>query len=305
MQQRQLILAKFPREDLGRLEVKDYADDREDRSTLSWLLAKGTPALGDINGVAFRAIGIHKLKRTGLYRSTLKEAGEANDDWIRLRAAFVECCELAAHEEWEAIDKVSVSNWIPPIRTKLLQVYFPEEVLPIYTPSELNHFLDALDIPCPTGTGKWVATSNRKLLEYLRAMPEISDWGTMEMAALLRGWFPKSKVGPTGISQPEMVLKAMREMVELDPVENEQVTPEKVRGYVLENYGMDIAACGTVMADMVAPGLTQTRTSKVPLHLRLLERVSSGIYRLLPAADELLSDIQDHEPSPPFPCTHR
>ena len=97
-----------------------------------------------------------------------------------------------------------------------------------------------------------------------------------------------------------MVLKAMREMVELDPVENEQVTPEKVRGYVLENYGMDIAACGTVMADMVAPGLTQTRTSKVPLHLRLLERVSSGIYRLLPAADELLSDIQDHEPSPPL-----
>jgi 5-methylcytosine-specific restriction protein B len=101
------------------------------------------------------------------------------------------------------------------------------------------------------------------------------------------------------MNQPELVLEAMQDMYADDPVENECVTPDQVGRYVKMNFGKEIAACGTVMADMVAPGLTQTKTSKVPLHLRVLERVRQGLYRLLPEAAETSADLENlNSPTP-------
>lgn len=283
--QRQAIVDQFPREGLRTLEMARYVDDRENRSTLAWLLAKGTPALGDISGVAFNAIGIHKLKGSGLYRSTLTKAGDAVEDWVRLREGLARCCDLVSSRQWEAINQVPYASNIPSLRTKLLFVYFPDELLPMYVSTEVEHFLGALGISKSLTQGKWSVIHNRTLLEHLRAIPELSGWSTMELAELLRAWFPKIKNKPSEMSQPELIIEAMRAMISDDPVENECVHPDQVRRYVEINFNKDIAACGTVMADMVAPGLTQNRTSKIPLSLRVLERVRSGLYRLLTDED--------------------
>lgn len=299
--QRQAIVDQFPREGLRTLEMARYVDDRENRSTLAWLLAKGTPALGDISGVAFNAIGIHKLKGSGLYRSTLTKTGDAAEDWVRLREGLARCCDLVSSRQWEAINQVPYASNIPSLRTKLLFVYFPDELLPMYVSTEVEHFLGALGISKSLTQGKWSVIHNRTLLEHLRALPELSGWSTMELAELLRAWFPKIKNKPSEMSQPELVLEAMQDMFADAPAENECVTPDQVRRYVEINFNRDIAACGTVMADMVAPGFTQTKTSKVPLNLRVLERVKPGLYRLLSDGDSTRPDSKDQETQTAIP----
>jgi len=302
-EQRRMILGKFPRESLGQVEMKDYACDGEDRSTLASLLMRGSPALGGPSGgVAFNAVGIHRLKGTGLYRSTLKDAGDAESDWFKLREGLVKCCDLVFQGQWEAINRVSHALNIPSLRTKLLYIYFHNEVLPIYTSTEVAHFMEALGVSMATGEGKWSATHNRRLLEHLRSLPELQGWSTLELTELLRAWFPMRKSKPSNMNQLELVLAAMHAMLADDPVENECVAPDQVREYVKMNFGRDIAACGTVMADMVAPGITQTKTSKVPLHLRVLERVRQGLYRLLPDAAETSPDHEtlDSQTPPPM-----
>lgn len=189
-QQRRMILEKFPRETLGTLEIKNYADDRDDRGTLSWLLAGGSQALGKIRGVAFNAVGIHHLRGSGLYRSSFKDTEDAEKDWIKLREGLVKCCELVESGQWAAINKVPYALNIPSVRTKLLFVYFPDQVLPIYGSTEVAHFMEALGVPPEEGEGKWSAVHNRRLLEYLRSLPELQGWTTLEMVMLLRAWNP-------------------------------------------------------------------------------------------------------------------
>jgi AAA domain (dynein-related subfamily) len=201
--QQQTILDQFPREGLRTLELARYAGDRENRLTLSWLLARGTPALGDITDVAFKAIGIHKLKDSELYRSTLTTAGNAAEDWVGLRDGLSQCCDLVLSQQWEVIHKVAYASSVPALRTKLLFVYFPNEMLPIYFAAEIERFLAALGISRPNEEDQWSASRNRALLEYLRAIPELSDWSTMELAELLRVWFPKIKNAPAD----EIILK--------------------------------------------------------------------------------------------------
>jgi 5-methylcytosine-specific restriction protein B len=189
-QQRRMILEKFPRESLANLEIKDYADDRDDRGTLSWLLAGGSQALGKIRGVAFNAVGIHRLRGSGLYRSSFKDTEDAEKDWIKLREGLVKCCELVESGQWAAINKVPYALNIPSVRTKLLFVYFPDQVLPVYGSTEVAHFMEALGVPAEEGEGKWSAVHNRRLLEYLRSLPELQGWTTLEMVMLLRAWNP-------------------------------------------------------------------------------------------------------------------
>jgi hypothetical protein len=187
---RRRIVQLFPREQLPELAMERYASSADDEETLANVLSRDETALGRIRAVGFSGKGIHRVKETGLYQSTLKNKGDAFEAWKELRAGLVQCCHLGETGEWDAIDKVEVSNWIPAVRTKLLYVYFPEEVLPIYVASQLLFYLDRLKTGFKPGKAKWAATRNRLLLDHLRAIPQLSDWSTIELALLLKAWAP-------------------------------------------------------------------------------------------------------------------
>lgn len=275
-QERQMILGKFPKQHLGSLTIDQYAAGVGVGDTLCDLLGHRTPTLGIIRGVGFKNAGIHKLKGTGIYKSTLENAGEAESDWIRLRAALVRCCELADGGQWEEIDKVAVSNWVPAIRTKLLHIYHPEDVLPIYVSGELGHFLEALEVGFSPGNGKWAATPNRKLLEHLRALPELQGWSTFELASLLRSWHPRPQKAVSGVTQPQLVIRAMQSMVKESGDDGAAFTPDEVAERANSLFDADILDCTTVMADMAAGRRKQSDGKAWPV-----ERTARGLYRLL------------------------
>ena len=203
--QRQRILTLHPQERLAELTMEGYVGGNEvSEENLAPLLARGSSALGgDIRGVGGNAVGIVQLKGTGLYRSTLRETGDALADWPKLRGALVKCCELANQGQWAAIDSVSPANWIPALRTKLLHVYFPDEVLPIFLGPELGYYLEKFGIKERSGPGKYAATPNRRLLEHLRSLPALEGWSTLEMAIALRAWSPM-KGAKEMVDQPDV-----------------------------------------------------------------------------------------------------
>jgi AAA domain (dynein-related subfamily) len=298
--QRHRVISLFPREQLITLSMEDYASGEDlPHDTLAKMLAVGSPALGDIRGVGFNQVRIFRLKGTGLYKSTLENAGDAAADWVRLRAALVECCRLADAGEWDAIDRVSVSNWIPALRTKLLHLYFPDDVLPICVQSEIVHFIDALGINYTAGPGKWAAAPNRRLLEHLRCLPELAGRSPTAMALLLREWAPKGNDSSPLKDQREAVLRAISELRDIDPTAHDVVHHHVVRQYVMENFdGMDIKDCGTVMNDMVSPALGGNPNSRTPMKYRLLERVRPGEFRLI-------ADPIPPPPSLPMPALNQ
>ncbi len=209
--QRQLVLESFPRQSLGTVPMERYADGVDmPKDTLGKLLTLGTPDLGIIKAGAFSVVRIQQLKAGG-FKSHLKNAGDAAADWIRLREALVRCCELAGQAQWAAIDEVLWANEVKALRTKLLYVYFPDEILPMYRPEHLDYYLHKLNVGVSRKTNNEAATLNRSLLEHLRAVPEVAGWSTRELVLLLEKWSPAPKKKTEKMSQPEAVLPNMNE----------------------------------------------------------------------------------------------
>ena len=70
-QERRMIRERFPMERLGELTLEQYAAGVNAEDTLAKLLARGTPALGKIQGVGFNHVGIFQLKGTGDRKSVV------------------------------------------------------------------------------------------------------------------------------------------------------------------------------------------------------------------------------------------
>ena len=76
----------------------------------------------------------------------------------------------------------------PALRLKALHLYFPEEILPVYSNDHLRHFLRLLERPDEEASGYAVVETNRNLLAALRNVPEFADWKTKELERFLYWW---------------------------------------------------------------------------------------------------------------------
>jgi len=92
-----------------------------------------------------------------------------------LRADLAQAVELGRAGEYEKLDALPVASWMPAARTKLMYLYFPNEVLPIYSLAHFKHYIELLGGKFEQQAGsRTTASANRQLLKMLRAMPELS-----------------------------------------------------------------------------------------------------------------------------------
>lgn len=146
---RQEILSKFPLGSWPSLSLERYAlglEGSED-SLCNWLERKSTE-LGSIRGGSSRKMIVYKRRRKpGWYfPEPFKDEQEA---WDAVRAAFIEAFNLAQADQWDAIDELEPLRGGAALRLKLLHVYFPNDIFPIYSQHHLKHFLKKL-VLCPT-----------------------------------------------------------------------------------------------------------------------------------------------------------
>ncbi len=186
--QRAEILKRFPLDQWPEMKLEDYALGQPGvEDTYCYWLEYKSQWVGSIRGGSARKLIIYKRKdREGWYFPSL--FSDEHEAWAGLRSEFVDAFGLAARGEWERIDELEILGLGPAMKLKSLHVYFPEEVLPVYSTAHLRHFLRALDRPSDEVEASSVVALNRFLLAALRGNPALEGWNTEELQRLLYNW---------------------------------------------------------------------------------------------------------------------
>ncbi|ULP37680.1 AAA family ATPase [Mycolicibacterium rufum] len=184
-QQRAGFLERFPRSVWPDLPLDRYALNTPDyRNSYSYLLEWGTPDLGSISGGS--------AKKHVIFRRNSGEwsfpPGFASVDtaWEALRSAFMTMFDLADLGDWTSTSEIDMLRGARVVRLKSLHLYFPDDVLPVYSHSHLTHFAGLFGLD----TSGDAIDVNRRLLHHLVALPELNGQDSSTLARVLYAWSP-------------------------------------------------------------------------------------------------------------------
>ena len=185
--QRAEILKRFPRDKWPDMALEDYALGQAAEDTYCRWLEYKSPLLGGIGGGAAKKHIIFKRRQQeGWYLP--RGFSNEREAWDRLRSEFVQAFERAAGGDWDRIDEFETLARGPAMKLKSLHVYFPDQVLPVYSTVHLRHFLRSLGRPPEEVNASSVVALNRFLLAALRCEPAVADWNNEELGWLLYDW---------------------------------------------------------------------------------------------------------------------
>lgn len=184
---RRELLALFPPEDIGSLPLERYAIGTDENS-LCRLLEFSSDALGSIRGGSSFKYAVYRSKN-GEWISKLPGEPDPRKAWDKLRADLASAVDLCRAGEFQKLDALPAARYMPAARTKLMHIYFPGEVLPVFSLAHLRHFLENLGGNFEKRPGqRSTASANHELLLRLRSMPELAGWSTTEMGIMLYKW---------------------------------------------------------------------------------------------------------------------
>lgn len=186
--QRAEILKRFPRDKWPDMALEEYAlgQPAAEDTYCRWLEFK-SQSLGSMRGGSAKKHVVYKRRdREGWYFP--KGFSNEREAWDRLRSEFVQAFERAAGGDWERIDELETLARGRALKLKSLHVYFPNDVLPVYSADHLRHFLRSLGCPTEEINSSSVVALNRLLLAALRREPAVADWNTEELPWLLYDW---------------------------------------------------------------------------------------------------------------------
>jgi 5-methylcytosine-specific restriction protein B len=181
-QERQQLLTRFPLESWPQMLLERYALGQEDSENTfcRWMEFKSKHLGGIGGGSAMKHIIFKRKTGPGWYYPTLYK--NEQDAWTSVRAGFVDALKKAQNGEWAAIDDIQALKPGSALLLKTLFVYFPEEVVPIYSRGHIRRFLSLLGCPDPPDEAVQL---NRTLLSALRQIPGFDGWSGLEIMEFL------------------------------------------------------------------------------------------------------------------------
>ncbi|GAB06395.1 AAA domain-containing protein [Gordonia amarae] len=188
------FLERFPLERWPDMTLDDYAlGTGASTPGYSHQLEFGTPNLGSIRGGSATKHVVFR-RANGEWSFPSGFAG-VDDAWQRLRTGFVRMFELAQAGEWAKTAEIDILRGAKTVRLKSLFLYFPDQVLPIYSYNHLVHFAEELDLD---HSGDAIDV-NRRILEHLRSFPRLAGVDPLDFIGLLYAWSP-----PPGYHAPKI-----------------------------------------------------------------------------------------------------
>ncbi|KAA0110613.1 McrB family protein [Mycolicibacterium sp. P1-5] len=179
---RQGFIERFPIESWPQLRLEDYALGQNGQETVSWWMEYKPGLTPSMKGGSASKHLIF-LDKGGSWRFP-QEYESVDRAWSAIRDGFVEMLSLAKDGQFEDADDIRVLTGAPALRTKLLCVYFPEELVPVSSKADIDHYLRALGETVPPS----VVRSNRQLLRALRAVPPLASLNNQELGRFLYHW---------------------------------------------------------------------------------------------------------------------
>lgn len=184
-EQRAGFLEQFPASIWPDVPVTDYALGQEGRSDVfSWWIEWGTDVCGSIAGgsSAKHLIFLRKEAQTWAFPDRYSTIEEAWDD---IRQGYADVVSMGEQGRWDEISLIDSLWGAEAIKIKTAWLYFPDELLPIYSSNHLDYWLSVFDLDAgeASRSGK-----NRLLLEEIRQKPGAGELSTIELMCFLYDW---------------------------------------------------------------------------------------------------------------------
>lgn len=183
--QLQEMQLRFPESGWPQMSLEQYAlgHPKADASFCRWCEFKSV-TLGSIKGGSAHKLIIFKRKsREGWHFPS--QFPDVETAWTHVRDGYVRSLELARDRKWSEIDSLVQMQHGPAVATKMLHIYFPDDVLSVFSNQHLRHFLQQLG---ESSSGETTLALNRRLLSLLRGYDELRDWSIKELERLLYAW---------------------------------------------------------------------------------------------------------------------
>lgn len=199
-EQREAIVKAFPRNDWPTLPVERYAVGQGDVETFCRFVEFRSDDLGSISGGNAGKLLIYRSAKTGQWKYS-DQYGSLDQAWSEVRGGFVQAFEMAGRGEWNGVSEIKALKGAGALRTKALHVYFPADLLPVYSKTHLQHYYKLV-------TGKDAEGSrlqtNRELLTLLRKHPKLAELSTYHLGRFLYWWAdPREQVAIVKIAPGE------------------------------------------------------------------------------------------------------
>jgi 5-methylcytosine-specific restriction protein B len=188
--QREETLRRYPRESWHEMRLEEYAQGQEGNpeNFCRWI-ERQTDQMGSNRGGSARKLIIYKhAEKPGWYFP--REYENERDAWDAVRSGFLRAFEYADAGRWDEIDEIEPLHRGAALLAKILWVYFPNDMLPITSSSNLRHFLRVAgrDDIAQNQSVRTVQL-NRTLLAELRTHPRLAAVSTKALERFLYMWF--------------------------------------------------------------------------------------------------------------------
>lgn len=181
----QEFLKRYPRERLASLTLDEYALGKGKGAC--WWLEFGTEKLGRIGGAtAFKHVVFFDSK-VNQWRYNKKYTSE-DEAFQAVKAGLIRLFELADQDRFAEMEMVEPFQGQNLTRGKWLYIYFPEKLVPIFSPDALSEFCQMFGL-APDESAS-VTLLNRALLEYKSSNPLFSGWSNHRFMRFLYEKFP-------------------------------------------------------------------------------------------------------------------
>lgn len=192
-QLREEFVRRFPKEEIPDLTLERYALGHEGyRESFCYWLERKTRYLGSILGGNVMKFGVWygsdgQWRWVGRYES-------AEDALAQIKtglSSLIRAAEEGRFGELDRIGKEYLGDSIS-LRCKPINLYFPDQFLPLYADKTLKHFAALFGVEL---RGTFIER-NRQLLQFLRGLPEFGGIDTHQMMDFMYTRFPPPEEAP-------------------------------------------------------------------------------------------------------------
>jgi hypothetical protein len=187
-QLREEFVRRFPKEEIPDLSLEQYAPGYDKDSLGNWLEYKARK-LGSIKSPSFAKYGVWYSGGDWHQKSNYNNPEDALSHITNGLAALIKAADENRFDELDTVSQERLGNFSFSVCCKLLNLYFPDEFIPIYSLSHLHHFFSVFDAEPPGGNFK----RNRRFLDLLRNYQEFEGFDTNQMMKFLYDCFRPSK----------------------------------------------------------------------------------------------------------------
>ena len=180
---------KFPIDKLSTLELERYALGKQP-DNLCWWLEYNTVPLGSIKGGNALKFKIYYSNKDNkwIYPS---EFSNVEDAWIEMRKSICDFIENFKTGKYELLNSYSLISSMNMFKTKLLYMYFPKKLLPVYSLNHIQKLLSYFGCSDEEIKDLNIVEANMKLKEVQDRSVEFKSWDGLKFMRFLYSYvFP-------------------------------------------------------------------------------------------------------------------